>query len=131
MDDLRVAKGSKGQEILVTRHEHVGLGDRGQRRQKVVVRIAADVNLALRRRQRHSSHEVGDFGALRRIEQAPLGRARDHVLKLVDELRRRDKNQATDLNGSANLPPPPFDQGADQDGRVEDRADSGFSRRTS
>ena len=130
MDDLRLAVGSKRQKVFVSRYEHVGLSRRGQCQQKVIVRISTNCDIDLRHDHGGPSQEIRNLRGIRGIEQALFGWARNDIEKLVDQLRGGDQDDAFGFDGGANLAPPPFDQGADQDGGVEDRADSGFSRRT-
>jgi hypothetical protein len=130
VDDLRLAVGSKRQQILVAGHEHLSLSCRGQCQQKVIVRVSADCDGGLRHDHGGPSQEIRNLRGIRGIEQASLGRARNDIKKLVDQLRRGDQDELFGFDGVADRTPPALDQGADQDGGVKDRADSGFSRRT-
>ncbi len=130
MDDLRLGVGSKRQQVFVAGYEHVGLCRSGQCQQKVIVGISTNGDIDLRHDHGGPSQQIRNLRGIRGIEQALFGGARNDIKKLVDQLRRGDQDELLGFDGLADRTPPALDQGADQDGGVNDRADNGFSRRT-
>jgi hypothetical protein len=65
------------------------------------------------------------------LNESAESRAADDCDELVDCRGRGHEIKTPALRRVGNLPPPAFDEGADQDRGVEDRSDNGFSLRTS
>lgn len=118
---------SKRKQILVSRDQHIGGRDLGQCKKVVVAGVAANFTDLRGTMQFGAPQEVGNFRGVTFVDKSRDSGASHNIQKLINQVWRGDDRQTTSVDRGRDLAPPALEQGADQDRRVEDRADSDFS----